>query len=216
MQDDALLAFEPFGERREVERNVIAVGIALRVAAGVVAQLQLQVIRFGRFGLFGASVTLFAFVFHLVDDHRERVFRIVRYGVERIEGQPLFREVERIALEVRFGAAQLFEPSRVGHDLRSAGVDVFHEIEVDVVIVIGNAVLQCEPDDDPLRFVGIGLVARDAGLVAGVERLPVVALEIVVSAVERADGGDERTERFAAVVVVAGGKSGDSYSCDEE
>ena len=51
MQDDALLAFEPFGERREVERNVIAVGIALRVAAGVVAQLQLQVIRFGRFGL---------------------------------------------------------------------------------------------------------------------------------------------------------------------
>ena len=41
MQDDALLAFEPFGERREVERNVIAVGIALRVAAGVVAQLQL-------------------------------------------------------------------------------------------------------------------------------------------------------------------------------
>ena len=50
----------------------------------------------------------------------------------------------------------------------------------------------------------------------GVERLPVVALEIVVSAVERADGGDERTERFAAVVVVAGGKSGDSYGCDEE
>ena len=141
---------------------------------------------------------------------------VQQYGVERIEGQPLFREVERIALEARFGAAQLFEPSRVGHDLRSAGVDVFHEIEVDVVIVIGNAVLQCEPDDDPLRFVGIGLVARDAGLVAGVERLPVVALEIVVSAVERADGGDERTERFAAVVVVAGGKSGDSYSCDEE
>ena len=197
MQDDAFLAFEQLGERREVERNVVAVGIALRVAPGVVAQLQLQVIRIGRFGLFGTFVP----VFHLVDDHRERVFRIVRYGIERIEGQPLFREVERIALEARFGAAQLFEPRCVGHDLRSAGVDVLDGVKVDVVIVIGNAVLQCEQDDDPLCFVGIGLVARDAGLVAGVERLPVVALEIVVSAVERADGGDECTEWFAVVVI---------------
>ena len=145
------------------------------------------------------------------------MFRVVRHGIERVEGEPLFGEVERVVLEAGLLTAQFVQLLLRVHDHRSAGEDVFDVVEGDVIVVAFNAREQVEPDDGPLRFVGIGFVARDAALVARVERLAVVALKIVVSAVERVDGGDERRIfRVIAVVVVTGSKRCAGQGRDKE
>ena len=161
----------------------------------------------------------------LVHGQRERVLAVVADGVERVEGQPLFREVEQLlaVLEARLGRAQRFELLGRVHDLGLAGEDLVNGVKRDVVVVVGHAFLQqVEPDDRPLTL--LALVVGDAGFVARVELFAVVALEIVVRAgfalfaSDGADGRDERrVSRIIAVgVVVAGSKREDGHSRDKE
>ena len=161
----------------------------------------------------------------LVHGQRERVLAVVADGVERVEGQPLFREVEQLlaVLEARLGRAQRFEFLGRVHDLGLAGEDLVNGVKRDVVVVVGHAFLQqVEPDDRPLTL--LALVVGDAGFVARVELFAVVALEIVIRAgfalfaSDGADGRDERrVSRIIAVgVVVAGSKREDGHSRDKE
>ena len=146
---------------------------------------------------------------------------VVTHGVERVEGQPLFREAERAVLEARLGRAQLFELLGRVHDLGLAGENLVDGVKRDVVVVIGHTLLQeFEPDDRALAL--LAFIVRDAGFIARVEFFAVVALEIIIRAglalftSDGVDGRDECPERLATIVVVAGSKREDGHSRDKE
>ena len=193
LQRHTLLALEQRGDRRQVERDVVPLRVARQVPAGVVAQFDVEV----------AFVALLRRL-DPVDDQREVVLRVIHDGVAQVEREPLVAQVAVGGRDARGTVAQLFEAGRRIDLLRCAGVDLLHGVEGDVVVVALNPLQEVEPDDGPLPVRGP--VGRHAALVARVERLAVVALEVVVAAagVDRADGSDQRgVARVVPVVVVA-------------
>ena len=120
----------------------------------------------------------------LIDDNGEFMLVVLRNGVEQVERQPLFREVEVLPVgrgEPGAVAAQLVQLLLRRYDPCRPRVDVVDTEQADVVVVVGNALQQIEVDDRPRTLPGF--VKR--GLLARIERLAVVAFEIVVLLADR-------------------------------
>ena len=149
-------------------------------------------------GLFGSL--------DLVDDHRKGVFRVVRHGVEQIKGQPFRREVEILPVGRREAGAVAALPVQLllrRDDRGGTGVDLLGAVEADVVVVVGNPFEQVEIDDGPFPLLGL----EGGGFLARVERLAVVAFEVILLVAERMHGGYQSVNiRIISVVVVAGGE----------
>ena len=216
-QLDALHAFQLSGDRLEVERDVITLRVAGRIAARAVAEHYVEVSLFARAVAAHLDVAAFGCVGRAVHGQGERVLRVVGHGIECIEGQPLAGEVEGLRVEACPVAAQRLELLLGRDHLRRAGEDFLRAVEADVVVVSLDGALE-QVEVDHRATVVLGLEAR--GPLARVERLAVVALEIVVcrlvSFADRMDRGDQTVDVGVVSVVVVAARECREAECGKQ